>query len=146
MDDPKAIRDKAIAEAKAVVDKAIAEAKAVVDKAKAIYLQAIIEAKDARQKVSGHQTCDGFYPHRIENYAVLEPILDGALSILYKALGESYAVYFLACAEAKLLYEKSIAEAEAKFLYEKSIAEANPIRDNKVEPNRRYDSGRGLWL
>ena len=125
MDDPKAIRDKAIA-----------EAKAVVDKAKAIFfiLKAIAEASTAEMGPGGTYV-SGFFIKKDENAetTALRKVLDEAVSILYKDLAGAYVIYFKAI-------------AEAKFLYEKSIAEANLIRDNKVEPNRRYDSGRGLWL
>ena len=125
MDDPKAIRDKAIA-----------EAKAVVDKAKAIFfiLKAIAEASTAEMGPGGTYV-SGFFIKKDENAetTALRKVLDEAVSILYKDLAGAYVIYFKAI-------------AEAKFLYEKSIAEATPIRDGGFAPNRRYDSGRGLWL
>ena len=138
MDDPKAIREKALA-----------EAKDVREKAKAIFfiLKAIDEASTAEMGLGGTYV-SGFFLKKDENAetTALRKVLAEAVSILYKDLAGAYVIYFKAIAEAKFLYEKSIAEAEAMAVRTKALAEAMAVRDGYFAPNRRYDSGRGLWL
>ena len=108
MDDPKAIRDKAIA-----------EAKAVVDKAKAIFfiLKAIAEASTAEMGPGGTYV-SGFFLKKDENAetTALRKVLDEAVSILYKDFAKAYVVYFKAIAEVKIacpdLFIKRRSEAE----------------------------------